>query len=204
MRSSAFPLPCARYATLFLPLLLAVSCAPSMETRQLDALRALAPEAGDFRESLASEYLAYAEAEKESGEVRDAEYFALKGLTSAQGRDVFPDAPQDRKLAPGDQPTLNAAHDWLLSSLQPVREQAIPELLARAQLMFDCWLDNAEEEARTAAGKQHEHPFVYFCESAYARNKGLLRAIYIRLFQTYGYQTFSYGTQRPPLLSDYR
>lgn len=142
--SASLP-PCSRHLWICLPLLLAAACAPSVETRQLDALRALGPEAGDFRESLASEYLAYAEAEKDGGEGRDAEYFALKGLTAAQGQDVFPDAAQDRKLPPADQSALNAAHDWLLSSLQPVREQTIPELLARAQLVFDCWLDNAEE-----------------------------------------------------------
>jgi OOP family OmpA-OmpF porin len=84
-----------------------------------------------FAQALAAEYLAYAEARAEEGHPLRANYFAGKGLDSLAGKPV----DLEKK------PELEESRRSLLAVLTPDVEEVAPAKAARAQLMFDCWVE---------------------------------------------------------------
>ena len=104
----------------------------------LEQLRALNPEANDFESALAAEYQAYAESEAEQGRLARADYFAGKGLAVLNGETVLPDMP------PENLPELAAARQGLVAALTEDVKHVIPQVAARTQLLFDCWLEQTK------------------------------------------------------------
>ena len=94
-------------------------------------LRGKNPTGDTFSHALASEYLAYAEARAEEGHPLRANYFAGKGLTALAGKPV----DLEKK------PALEESRQSLLAVLTQDVEEVAPAKAARAQLMFDCWVE---------------------------------------------------------------
>jgi len=114
---------------LFLSALLLLSACGTVN--DLQELRARKPDTSTFGSALASEYLAYAESREEEGHPIRAGRFAKKGLRALENGDVPPD--EDPKF-------LEERHA-LLAVLTPDVKEVSPAKAARAQLMYDCWVD---------------------------------------------------------------
>lgn len=94
-----------------------------------------------FAADLATEYLGFAESESAQGRKEAAEYFAEKGLRTRDGQDVLPEKPRALQIAPGDaREDLQGARRRLLSLRNDLVEGVASQRLARAQVLYDCWV----------------------------------------------------------------
>ncbi len=105
---------------------------------QVHKLHDLKPAATDFPSSLASEYQDYADSELEQGRTSIANHFASKGLDSLNGKVVEPE-PVPKSLPEANQQMLGEARAQLEKFLTDDIKAAMPQKLAHAQLLFDCW-----------------------------------------------------------------
>lgn len=113
-------------------------------------LAALKPTGTTFNAYLAQEYLELSTfEEKVSYDWVEAENFAEKGLAAAANKAVLPEDPKSEKWGglPADTVgPLSAARQRLMSALDKSGRDKAPKAAARAQVMYDCWVD-VEEEA---------------------------------------------------------
>lgn len=116
----------------------------------LEQLRQKQPDASDFASALAAEYLSYASSENEQGRRESADYFASKGLASLAGKNPLPDRPQTSlPKAGGDE--IFVSREALMALLTQDMKRVSPQKLARAQLLLDCWTQQAKTQAAEAA-----------------------------------------------------
>ncbi|MEZ5668138.1 MAG: OmpA family protein [Alphaproteobacteria bacterium] len=112
----------------------------------LDALQSAERVGSPFTVALANEYQSLAEYEAlKMNDWVDADYFAVKGLAAAGGEVVLPEDVSNW-WEPEDQiPVLNDARARLLAALDGGARDAQPETAARCQVLFDCWVEQQEE-----------------------------------------------------------
>lgn len=128
--------------------LLLVGCASPQEVIDVNSVRGgVTPTGGTaFTKALAAEYREYAiyEADKEY-EWDHASIFARKSLASAKGDVVQPEKIEDWKLAAARVQVLSDARKRLVSLLDAGARDRVPEHAAKAQAMFDCWIEEDAE-----------------------------------------------------------
>jgi OOP family OmpA-OmpF porin len=116
-------------------------------TSDLQRIRTTEPSGGTpFTQALTKEYrdLAVFEAD-EMMDWRDAGYYARRGLQSAAGEVVLPEDPVNRDLPEDSLSEINDVRARLLAALDGGARDNKPEIAARAQSRFDCWLEQQEE-----------------------------------------------------------
>jgi OOP family OmpA-OmpF porin len=116
-------------------------------TTDLDRSRTVQPTGGTpFTQALTKEYkdLAAFEAD-EMYDWTDAGFYARKALASAAGQDVGPQDPAERNLPQDVLPDIQSTRQRLLAALNGGAKENKPEIAARAQARFDCWLEQQEE-----------------------------------------------------------
>ena len=132
-------------AIALLPLLAACSGGPNIE-----ATNSMANKGSAFNGALQQEYIALAMAEAEEWDMEDAHYFNNKALAAAKGDDVQPQAIKERKITGDARWDLEAARQALRASLLAGSKDYAPKESARAQAMFDCWIQEQEENDNPA------------------------------------------------------
>jgi OOP family OmpA-OmpF porin len=75
----------------------------------------------------------------------DAGYFARKGLAAAAGEVVLPEELGNWDLPPETVDELSQARGRLMRALDRSARDSNPEVAARAQGRFDCWVEQQEE-----------------------------------------------------------
>jgi len=113
----------------------------------VDRMRDAQPSGGTpFTQALTKEYhdLVVFEAD-EMGDWVDAHYFARKGLAAANGDVVLPEELGIWDLPPEKVNELTSARGRLMRSLDAGARESNPEGAARAQVRFDCWVEQQEE-----------------------------------------------------------
>ncbi len=75
----------------------------------------------------------------------DADYFARKGLAAAGGEVVSPEEPGNWDLPADKVDEIVQARARLVTALDGGGRDQAPELAARAQGRFDCWVEQQEE-----------------------------------------------------------
>jgi OOP family OmpA-OmpF porin len=116
-------------------------------TTDLDKSRTVEPTGGNaFTQALTKEYkdLAAFEAD-EMYDWTDAGFYARKALAAANGDNVGPQDPAERDLPQDVLPEINSTRQRLLTALDGGARESKPEIAARAQARFDCWLEQQEE-----------------------------------------------------------
>lgn len=117
---------------------------------QLDSARGLTPQGDAFSKALYQEYLALAEMEFAEGDYKDSDEFASRAIASAAGTPPGPEA-LDARMIPGEHKgALSEAHRRLVAALDAGAAGKVPEASARGQAMFDCWMQEAEENIQPA------------------------------------------------------
>ncbi|HEX2479972.1 MAG TPA: OmpA family protein [Geminicoccaceae bacterium] len=110
-------------------------------TYEVPAVRVMQPQGPQFNQGLRTGYLDLASAM--GGDHADKWHFQFKAVDSAKGQRVLPDAVESRWLAADRSEELAAARARLLAALDQSGRDKAPEPAARAQVAFDCWLEQA-------------------------------------------------------------
>jgi len=101
---------------------------------------------GPFNAALQQEYVQLAQNEVDEGDWPDTAYFVAKAKAAAMGEAVQPTAMEERDLPAKYVDELAAARSDLMNVLGMGAAEANPPVAARAQAMFDCWMQEAEED----------------------------------------------------------
>ncbi len=120
-------------------------------TRDVNEAASMKPTGSPFTQSLHKEYVDLAKFEVEQGDRSDARHYALKAKDAAAGKAVGPDDFNVREIGAPENKTLTDARSRLLSALGGPEAAKKPETAAKAQSMFDCWMEQQEE------GWQYDH-----------------------------------------------
>ncbi len=127
-------------ALLAMPLLAACAAGPD-----LTMTSRMASKGDAFQQALHREYLALARAEADEGDTDDAVYFNNRAMAAANGKDKGPQALKARKIKGDAKWELEAARQALRAALGTGGMKNKPNTAAKAQAMFDCWMQEQEE-----------------------------------------------------------
>jgi OOP family OmpA-OmpF porin len=109
-----------------------------------------------FTQALTQEYRSLTLFDADQDKDWDNAYiFAAKGLAAAGGQNVLPENPGNwHDLTSSDRATLEDYRGRLISALDSVGRSRMPDVAAKAQAKFDCWVEEQDEgwqEAEIAA-----------------------------------------------------
>ena len=104
------------------------------------------PQQGDtFDRALSDGYLELSRAEFDEADYWDSDRFAERSMAAAEGENVQPEAISARDLPSDMVGTLTAARQRLATALSAGAAQSKPSDAAEAQVAFDCWMQEQEE-----------------------------------------------------------
>lgn len=112
---------------------------------ELQKAQGLKPQGTAFSKNLYTGYIVLATEERAEDDYRDSDVFAMRASTAATGRNVMPEAINMRKLPPNKTKELAAARTRLISALNSGARDYAPAQAAVAQVKFDCWMQEQEE-----------------------------------------------------------
>ncbi len=129
------------------PTLMAAACALAVAgcSSQFDEARRAALAGPAFDRALQAGYLQLARAELDELDLVDTDVFAGRALRLARGMRVVPEPLDARKLPQAAAPDLVRARARLIAALDRGGRTRAPEHAAEAQLRFDCWMQEQEE-----------------------------------------------------------
>ncbi|WP_120495974.1 OmpA family protein [Kiloniella sp. EL199] len=103
------------------------------------------PTGSSFTRELYKGYVGLSGDEKSEKDWTDSNLFADKALASADGKVVAPEEVANWDLGAEFVDDLSAAHDRLSAALANGAADIAPTSAASAQVMFDCWIQEQEE-----------------------------------------------------------
>lgn len=104
-----------------------------------------APQGSEFNQNLYRGYVDLSEAEYAEGDYYDSDVFARRAIQLSEGGLVGPEDIEERNL-PSDHVTeLTEARSRLAAALDAGAADAKPDRAADAQIYFDCWMQEQEE-----------------------------------------------------------
>lgn len=103
------------------------------------------PTGSTFDKDLHKGYVSLAQAELKEGDQGDAKHFSMKAKEAAAGKAVAPDDFEIRAIGGPEGKTLKDARVRLISALGSPKAMEKPKAAAKAQTMFDCWMQEQEE-----------------------------------------------------------
>jgi outer membrane protein OmpA-like peptidoglycan-associated protein len=113
--------------------------------RQLGTVGDLAQHGNAFDQALYANYLERSKHEYDEGDYGKSDLFANKARTAAAGEAFGPVNPGDYDLPAGTEPELTAARARLVTALDASGRTKLPDQAGRAQVMYDCWVEEQEE-----------------------------------------------------------
>ena len=125
---------------------LVAGCAGFTGQGYVDDLNAADLSGSGFSTALAREYRDLSNYEwSKMLDYRDGKHYAVKGLAAAAGEAVMPDEVGSRHLPEFALADITAGHDRLATALAAGAGTRHPDVAARAQAKFDCWMEQQEE-----------------------------------------------------------
>lgn len=115
----------------------------------LEALRETQPTGAAFERALAREYLAFSESEAQQFDWTSSNYFARKGRAAAEGQIPLPEVVGDWRVDRTSVPALEQGRAQLMAALDGNARERLPDQAARAQALFDCWVEQQVEGWQT-------------------------------------------------------
>lgn len=104
----------------------------------------------DFDRGLYTGYIDLAKSEFDEGDYQDSDTFAMRATAAGTGTGVEPEAMDSRNLPQDSVGDLAAARQQLVDAYGRGAKDTIPDQAARAQVMFDCWMQEQEENFQPA------------------------------------------------------
>jgi len=111
----------------------------------LDTTKKMALKGDTFQKALFKEYVDLARSEDDQGDSRSAVYYDNRAKMAADGKDTGPQELAARKLPASAVKDITAARKRLTDALGAGFVKSAPDKAARAQAMFDCWMEQQEE-----------------------------------------------------------
>lgn len=112
---------------------------------EVDALNEVQPVGSPFTQKLTSEYKAFVNDEVGISDHADGIHFARKGLASARGDVVMPEALGDWNVGREYMDELSVGRSRMVAMFDLGAREMYPDVSAVAQARFDCWIENQEE-----------------------------------------------------------
>ncbi len=112
---------------------------------KLDDMKSVTPEGSAFYMALHSEYVKQAETESKQSDNFNALKYADRALKAAKGGPQLPEEMKQRKLPKATVGDLRGARSRLVAALDGTGREKAPTHAAHAQAMFDCWMEQQEE-----------------------------------------------------------
>lgn len=103
------------------------------------------PQGSEFNQNLYHGYVGLSEAEYAEGDYRDSDAFANRAIMVAQGGKIGPEEIDARGLPSDHVAELTEARSRLMAALDSGAADADPTRAAEAQVYFDCWMQEQEE-----------------------------------------------------------
>lgn len=121
-------------------------CTAFTSFSEVEALNEAQPVGSAFTQALAGEYRDFSNSElNDMLDYPDALHFARKGLAAAAGDVVLPEPVADWNLDEKHVQELAAARGRLINAFDMGARDAKPQLAAKTQAKFDCWIEGQEE-----------------------------------------------------------
>ncbi len=129
-------------------ILLAACCAllgacVSVDYREVRDMQATGSE---FQRHLHKEYVAISQHEFDEQHFGASSLWASKGRSAAQGQSVAPEGLADRDIPAEHVQELTDARSRLMAAFGKGAAEVAPAPVAHAQAMFDCWVEEQEED----------------------------------------------------------
>jgi OOP family OmpA-OmpF porin len=133
--------------------MLAVGALAACSNATVEEARVVQPTGSPFTQALTAEYQALAAYEAdEMYDWSEAELYAKKALRSAAGEVILPedpgnwDLPSDGEwIVGGNMAEMQDGRARLMTALNAGARDSYPELAAKTQARFDCWVEQQEE-----------------------------------------------------------
>ena len=126
--------------------LMSMVCAAAALVACSTADPSMAPTASSaFNQALGNGYTELASNERAEYDWRDSRHFAQKAIAAGSEANVEPDTFEYRDIPAANQGELGDARVRLLSAYGQGAQNAAPIEVATAQIMFDCWMQEQEE-----------------------------------------------------------
>ncbi len=126
---------------------IALSACGGME---LGKAKGVSPKGSAFDQHLYAEYITLSQMEYDEADYKDSDTFALRAVAAGSGKSPAPEAIAARKLPAEKVGELTAARGRLVAVLGAGAADRLPQPAARAQAMFDCWMQEQEENFQPA------------------------------------------------------
>lgn len=117
----------------------------------IDAARTMAPQGSLFSQGLRTGYFDLADQQAQQLDLPDRGHFLRKAVASAKALNVQPDMVAYRTLAADQVTEFEAARARLLSGLDRGGRVRAAQAAAKAQVSYDCWLEETEAGNQAAA-----------------------------------------------------
>jgi outer membrane protein OmpA-like peptidoglycan-associated protein len=117
---------------------------------ELGKAKSVSPQGSPFNQHLYAEYISLSQMEYDEADYWDADTFALRAVASGSGKSPAPEAIAARGLPADKVGELTLARERLVTVLGTGAADRLPQLAARAQAMFDCWMQEQEENFQPA------------------------------------------------------
>ena len=112
---------------------------------ELEKAEKQSPVGSAFQNDLYAGYIDLSSSEYAEGDYKDSDYFAQKAMTSGSGEAVQPTMIEARDLPSDKQDILTTSRLRLMAAMAAGASDKAPDDAARAQVMFDCWMQEQEE-----------------------------------------------------------
>jgi outer membrane protein OmpA-like peptidoglycan-associated protein len=123
---------------------LLVGCA-GQANHDLSMAEGSTPSGSAFNNDLRLEYITIAKRELDEGDRANSRHFSEKASMAAAGKAVGPDDFSTQHVLPEYESELRSARSRLLTALGGPGAAARPDLAAKAQASFDCWMEESAE-----------------------------------------------------------
>ena len=98
-----------------------------------------------FNQALYTEYLERSGVEYAEGDYENSDLFAIKAQRAAADELVVPEQVEDHALPEDIVGAIIVGREQLVEALADGGRTEVPDIAARAQRMFDCWVEEQEE-----------------------------------------------------------
>ena len=128
------------------------------------------PPAQPFNAALQQEYIGIAQMEVDESDWMHGDAFARKGIAAGNGEMVMPEDVANWTLGPDKAHELSTSRAVLVSALDGGGREIAPDEAAKAQAMFDCWIQEEEIE-----NEGHQPNDIAACRSAFWDNLAIVQ-----------------------------
>lgn len=105
----------------------------------------MTPTGSEFNKAMYGEYITLSQKEFNEGDYGNSDKFAVRARSSAGNTTVQPEEMSARQIPADKVSELTTARGRLVTALNAGARERLPRDAAKAQAMFDCWMEETEE-----------------------------------------------------------